>query len=168
MSPKFVLVFFSFVVLAGGASTLFAQEGFAPPPQIPYGLSIDIDGAKTVASAAVAEAAANGWNMAIAIVDTGGHLLYFEKMDGTQTGSVQVSIDKARSAALYRRPTKVFEDGLAQGGQGIRLLRLADAIPVDGGVPIIVDDRVVGGIGISGGSGADDGQVAHVGADAVN
>ena len=106
--------------------------------------------------------------MAIAIVDTGGHLVYFEKMDGTQTGSVQVSIDKARSAALYRRPTKVFEDGLAQGGQGIRLLRLADAIPVDGGVPIIVDDMVVGGIGISGGSGAQDGLVAHIGAGAVN
>ena len=168
MSSRFFGVVLSFLTLLLLSSAGFAQEDFAPPPQIPYGLSIDIDGARTVAAAAVAEARTNGWNMAIAIVDTGGHLVYFEKMDDTQIGSVQVSIDKARSAALYRRPTKVFEDGLAQGGQGIRLLRLEGAMPVDGGVPIIVDDKVVGGIGISGGSGAQDGEVAHVGADAVN
>jgi glc operon protein GlcG len=145
-----------------------AQRDFAPPPQIPYGLAIDIESAKLVAAAAIAEAEDNGWTMAVAIVDTGGHLVYFEKMDGTQTGSVDVSIDKARSAALFRRPTKVFEDGVAQGGAGIRLLRLQGAVPIDGGVPVILDGRVIGGIGISGGSGEQDGQVAQVGADALD
>ena len=164
-----LLRFLPFLIMLGiAAPTSFAQESFAPPPQIPYGLSIDLEGAKTVAAAAVAEANGNDWNMAVAIVDTGGHLVYFEKMDGTQTGSVDVAIDKARSAALFRRPTKVFEDGVAGGGAGIRLLNLRGAVPLDGGVPIIVDGAVVGGIGLSGGSGARDGQVARVGAAALN
>ena len=167
MVQKIIYLSFSFMALVTITRIGLAQEGFAPPPQIPYGIAINIEKARMAAEAAVAEAAANDWMMAIAIVDTGGHLVYFEKMDGTQTGSVEVSIDKARSAVLFRRPTKVFEDGLAQGGQGIRLLRLQGAIPVDGGVPIITNGQVVGGIGISGGSGAQDGQVAHIGADAV-
>ena len=118
-------------------------------------------------SAAAAEARKNSWNMAIAIVDTGGHLVYFEKMDNTQTGSVNVAIDKARSAALFRRPTKVFQDGVAAGGEGLRLLGLEGAVPIDGGVPIIVGGRIIGGIGTSGGSGEQDGQVARAGADSV-
>ena len=149
-------------------STGFGQEGFAPPPQIPYGLSIGIDDARTVAAAAVARAEADGRWMAIAIVDTGGHLVYFEKMDGTQIGSVEVAVDKARSAALFRRPTDVFEEGVASGGEGVRLLGLRGAVPLDGGVPIIVDDQVIGGIGISGGSGAQDGVVARAGVDALD
>jgi uncharacterized protein GlcG (DUF336 family) len=143
------------------------QTPFAPPPQTPYGMPIALDAAKKVAAAAIAEARKHSWNMAIAIVDTGGHLVYFEKMDNTQTGSVTVAIDKARSAALFRRPTKVFQDGVAAGGEGLRLLRLEGALPIDGGVPIVVGGRIVGGIGISGGSGEQDGQVATVGADAV-
>jgi uncharacterized protein GlcG (DUF336 family) len=130
-------------------------------------MPIVLDAAKKAAAAAAAEARKNSWNMAIAIVDPGGHLVYFEKMDNTQTGSVDVAIEKARSAALFRRPTKVFQDGVAAGGEGLRLLRLEGSVPIDGGVPIVVGGRILGGIGVSGGSGEQDGQVARAGADSV-
>jgi glc operon protein GlcG len=84
------------------------QTPFAPPPQIPYGLSVSTESAKHAAAASIAEAQKNSWKMAIAIVDTGGYLVYFEKMQDTQTGSVELAIEKARTAALFRRPTKVF------------------------------------------------------------
>jgi glc operon protein GlcG len=167
MSRKLTQTFLFLVVFVLVASTAWAQKGFAPPPQIQYGLSINLENAKKVASAAIAEARKNNWAMAIAIVDPGGYLVYFEKMDGTQTGSVDVSIEKARSAALFRRPTKLFQDGVAAGGEGIRLLRLTGAVPIDGGFPIIVDGKLIGGIGISGGAGEQDGQVAKAGAEAV-
>jgi uncharacterized protein GlcG (DUF336 family) len=144
-----------------------AQTGFAPPPLIPYGLAISTADAKRAAAAAIAEALKNKWNMAIAILDTGGHLVYFEKMQDTQTGSVDVAIEKARSAALFRRPTKLFEEGVAAGGAGLRLLRLTGAVPIDGGVPIIAEGKLIGAIGISGGSGEQDGQVARAGAGAI-
>ena len=166
MVHKFLALALPVAALAWGAAAR-AQEGFAPPPQIPYGMPIDLATAKTAVAAAVEVAGENGWWMAIAVVDTGGHLVYFEKMDGTQTGSVQVAIDKAQSAALFRRPTRVFEDGVAQGGQGVRLLNLRGAVPLDGGVPIIVEGALIGGIGISGGSGEQDGIAAAAGARAV-
>jgi glc operon protein GlcG len=144
-----------------------AQTPLAPPPQIPYGLSISTESAKIAAAASIAEAQKRNWNMAIAIVDTGGYLVYFEKMQDTQTGSVELAIEKARTAALFRRPTKLFQDSVAAGGEGLRLLRLTGAIPIDGGVPIIVDGKVVGAVGVSGGSSDQDGQVANAGASAV-
>jgi glc operon protein GlcG len=144
-----------------------AQTPFAPPPQVPYGLSVSTENAKIAAAASIAEAQKNNWKEAIAVVDTGGYLVYFEKMQDTQTGSVELAIEKARTAALFRRPTKVFEDGVAAGGEGLRLLRLTGAIPIDGGVPIIVDGKVIGAVGASGGTGAQDGQVAKAGASAV-
>ena len=147
--------------------SVWAQANYAAPPPTPYGLSIGIESAKKVAAAAVAEAQKNGWRMAIAIVDTGGHLVYFEKMQDTQTGSVELAIEKAKTSALFRRPSKLFEDGVAQGGAGLRLLRLTGAIPIDGGVPIIQDGKVIGAIGISGGSGEQDGQTAVAGAKAM-
>jgi glc operon protein GlcG len=144
-----------------------AQTPFAPPPQVPYGLSVSTENAKIAAAASIAEAQKNNWKEAIAVVDTGGYLVYFEKMQDTQTGSVELAIEKARTAALFRRPTKVFEDGVAAGGEGLRLLRLTGAIPIDGGVPIIVDGKVIGAVGASGGTGTQDGQVAKAGASAV-
>lgn len=142
----------------------------APPAgqlHVPYGVSINAERAKRVAAASIAEARKNNWTMAIAIVDTGGHLVYFEKMQDTQLGSVDVSIDKARSAVLFRRPTKVFQDGVAAGGEGLRMLRLTGAIPIDGGVPLIVEGKVVGALGVSGGTSQQDGEVAIVGAGAA-
>jgi len=144
-----------------------AQTPFAPPPQVPYGLSISTENAKIVAAASIAEAQQNKLKDAIAIVDTGGYLVYFEKMQDAQTGSVDLAIEKARTAALFRRPTKVFEDGVAAGGEGLRLLRLTGAIPIEGGVPLIVDGKLIGAVGVSGGTGAQDGQVAKAGANAL-
>jgi glc operon protein GlcG len=133
----------------------------------PYGLPIGLDSAKKAAAAAIAEARRNNWTMAAAVVDTGGHLVYLEKMDGTQTGSVAVAISKARSAALFMRPTKAFQDLLAAGGDGLRMLGLEGAVPVDGGVPLVIDGKTVGAIGLSGGASSQDGQCARAGADAL-
>src|ERR1700722_830008 len=101
----------------------FGQAPAAAPANVPYGIAISADAAKKIAAAAVAEARKNNWAMAVAIVDTGGYLVYFERMQDTQLGSVEVSIEKAKSAALFRRPTKSFQDTVAAGGEGIRILR---------------------------------------------
>ena len=132
-----------------------------------YGPNIGVEEAKRAGAAALAEAARNSWRMAAAVVDTGGHLVYFEKMDGTQTGSVAVSISKARSAALFLRPTKAFQEMLAAGGDNLRVFGLEGAVPVEGGVPLIVGGKTVGAIGLSGGSSGQDGQCARAGAEAL-
>jgi len=133
------------------------------PPNVPYGVSISADAAKKVVAAAIAEARKNNWAMAVAVVDTGGYLVYFERMPDTQLGSVEVSIEKARSATLFRRPTKAFQDIVAGGGEGLRILRLTGAIPVEGGLPIIVDGKLIGAVGASGGSSDQDGRTAQAG-----
>ena len=125
-----------------------------------YGSSITIDLAKKAAAAAIAEARANKWNMAVAVVDTAGLLVYFEKMDDTQNGSVVIAQTKAQSAALFKRPTKAFQDTLAGGGDGLRVLGLHGAVPVEGGVPLVIDGRIAGAIGVSGGTSAEDGVCA--------
>ena len=132
-----------------------------------YGAPITADVAKKVAAAAVAEARKNNFTMAVAIVDPNGTLVYFEKMDNTQNGSSNIAVDKARSAALFKRPTKAFQDILAAGGEGLRILALQGAVPVDGGFPIIVGGKIIGAVGASGGSSTQDGQVAKAGADSV-
>jgi glc operon protein GlcG len=133
----------------------------------PYGRPISLDSAQKAAAAAIAEALKNGWLMAVAITDPAGELVYFAKMDGTQTGSVNVSIGKSRSAALFKRPTKVFQDMLASGGAGVRVLALEKAVPIEGGVPLVINGEIVGGIGASGGSSDQDGVVAGAGAAAL-
>ena len=133
----------------------------------PYGVSINLDIAKKAAAPALAEARKNNWTMAIAIVDGGGTLVYFEKLDNTQTGSAQVAINKARSAAQFKRPTKAFQDALAAGGEGLRILRLEGAVPVEGGIPLVMDGKIVGAIGVSGGTSVQDAQCAKAGADAL-
>jgi len=129
-----------------------------------YGFSIDLERAKTAASAALAEARRNSWSMAVAVVDTGGRLVYFEKMDDTQNGSVDVSVAKARSAALFKRPTKAFQDILSGGAGGLRVLALEGAVPVEGGVPLMSGEKVIGAIGVSGGTSEEDGRCAEAGA----
>ena len=133
----------------------------------PYGLPITIENAKKAAAPALDEARRNSWTMVVAIVDPGGVPVYLEKMDGAPTGSVAVSIAKARSAAIFKRATKVFQDTLAGGGDGLRVLKLEQAIPVEGGIPLVVDGKVVGAIGLSGGTSAQDGQCAQAGANAL-
>jgi uncharacterized protein GlcG (DUF336 family) len=129
-----------------------------------YGPSITAEQAKTVAAAAVAEARKNQWTMAIAVVDPSGDLVYFEKMDNTQVGSVDVAIQKARASARFKRPTKAFQDALAAGGEGWRILSLEGAVAVEGGLPLIVGGKIVGAIGASGGSAQQDGVTAAAGA----
>jgi uncharacterized protein GlcG (DUF336 family) len=131
-----------------------------------YGPPITVERAKKAAAVALAEARANGWNMAVAIVDPAGSLVYFEKMDDTQNGSVTVAQAKARSAALFKRPTKAFEDTLAAGGDGLRVLKLEGAVPVEGGIPLVIDGKIAGAIGVSGGTSAQDGQCAQKAVDA--
>jgi len=146
------------MVVSAVASIAFAQGPAA------YGEPVTLENAKKAAAPAAAEARKNGWLMAVAIVDPAGNLVYFEKMDGTQIGSVTVAIDKARSAALFKRPTKAFQDTLAAGGDGLRILKIQGAVPVEGGVPLVADGRIVGAIGVSGGSSQQDGQCANAGA----
>jgi uncharacterized protein GlcG (DUF336 family) len=159
MSLRHLILGLSVVALAGPAAV-------AQMPN-PYGPSIRLEDARKPAAAALAEAARNKWTMAVAIVDPSGTLVYFEKMDNTQVASAKVAIDKARSAAIYKRPTKEFQDGLAAGGAGLRLLRLRDASPVEGGIPLLVDGKIIGAIGVSGDSSAHDNVCATAGAAVV-
>ena len=142
------------VVLLSSASFVRAQAPMS------YGTSITAETAKKVAAPALAEARKNQWAMAVAIVDTHGELVYFERMDDVQQGSVDVALAKARSAARFKRPTKTFQDGLAAGGAGLRLLSLEGAVPVEGGIPLVVGGKIVGAIGASGGTSEQDGVVA--------
>lgn len=151
---------------AGTAVVLCATGTFAQLPN-PYGSSITLESAKKVSAPAVAEAQKNNWRMAVAIVDISGDLVFFEKMDGTQAASVNIAVDKARSAARFKRPTKALQDALAAGGAGLRLLALDGAVPVEGGLPLIADGKIVGAIGVSGGTSEQDGLSAKAGADTL-
>ena len=148
------------IVAATAASTAAQTMSYGPP--------VNLETAKKLAAPAIAEARKNNWTMAVAVVDPAGDLVYFERMDDTQVGSVDVAIAKARAAARFKRPTKQFQDTVAAGGEGLRMLGLPGAIPVDGGLPIVVAGKIVGAIGASGGTSAQDGQVAAAGVAALN
>jgi glc operon protein GlcG len=122
---------------------------------------LTLEAAKQVAAAAQEEARKNNWTMVTAIVDDGGHLIYLERMDGTQVASVTVAQEKAACAILFKRPTKALEEAVA-GGR-IVVMKLAGSVPVEGGLPIVVDGQFVGAIGVSGGTSPQDGQVAAAG-----
>lgn len=157
----------TFFKLAIAAAVAVGTLGSAPAQMPnPYGAAISLENAKKAAAPALAEAAKNNWNMAVAIVDPSGNLVYYEKMDNTQLGSANVAIDKARSAALFKRPTKALQDALAAGGEGLRILRIQGAVPVEGGIPLTMDGKIVGAIGVSGATSAQDAQCAKAGADA--
>ncbi len=133
----------------------------------PYGPPISVDDAKKAAAPAIAEAKKNHWTIAVAVVDPAGTLVYYEKMDNTQLASANVAIDKARSAATFKRPTKAFQDTVAAGGEGLRVLALEGAVPLEGGFPIVMDGKIVGAIGASGAASAQDAQCAKAGADTL-
>ncbi len=153
-SPRLLLTF----LLAAVVFPLRAQI-----VDLPYGAPISLPEAKRVLAAAQAEAVKNKWAMAISIVDAGGHLVAFERMDTTQHGSIEVSQQKAQTAVAFRRPSKAFQDNVAAGGEGLRTLRLPGALPIEGGVPLVVGGKIVGAIGVSGGTAVQDGQVAAAG-----
>jgi glc operon protein GlcG len=145
-----------FLLLGMMCSVGFASLSFAATAS--YGPNISLDQAKQLANAAAQEAKRMNLNVAIAIVDTAGHLVYYEKADDTQTASADVSIAKARSANNFRRSTKVFEDAVANGRTAV--LGLPGAVPIEGGIPIVVNQKIIGAIGISGASSEEDGMIA--------
>ena len=152
-------------VTVGLASGLVINTAFAQVPQ--YGTTVNLEQARKAVAAGMIEARKNNWPVAIAVVDNAGMLVAYERMDNTQTASVQVSIDKAASAAMYRRSTKVFQDAVTGGGMGVRVLGLRGASPIEGGLTLMLDGKIIGGIGVSGVNSDQDAVVAKVGVDAV-
>ncbi len=153
------------LAVLAGAVAFAAGIAQAQIPQ--YGNNVNLEQARKVVAAAEAEARKNGWPVAITVVDNAGQLVLFQRMDNTQTASVQVAQDKAVSAAMYRRPTKVMQDAMAGGGAGMRFLNLKNASVVDGGIPLTVDGKIVGAIGVSGVAADQDGQCAAAGVAAL-
>jgi glc operon protein GlcG len=169
MLRKMVLMF----VLALTALSTQAQiqtQPQAPAPAkspnyftLPYGLPINLELAKKIGDAAYNHGIKNGWAMAVAIVDYSGNLIYFVRADNNQIGGVEVALRKAKAAAIFKRPTKLFEDALARGGRDLRVLTLKGAIAAEGGLPIIIDGKVVGAIGVSGDVSSNDALAAEAG-----
>ena len=147
------------------AAVFFATCSFltAQTPMTPYGAPINLEQAKKIAASAQAEAKKNEWAVVISIFDSGGNLVLLERMDNCQIGSVEISQDKAKCAVAFRRPTKSYEEKLALGGENLKLLAIRGVVAVEGGVPIIVDGKIVGSIGVSGATSAQDGIVAQAG-----
>ena len=137
------------------------------PPSTPYGAAITLAQAKKAMAAAEAEATKNNWSVAIVIVDSGANLVMMQRLDNPQLSSARIAEAKARTAAEFRRPTKVFEEALAGGGLGLRVLSFGDVACAEGGVPIIHDGKIIGAIGVSGVQSHQDGATAQAGADAV-
>lgn len=137
------------------------------PFDVPYGLPISLDHAQTVIQAAVAEARKRNWKMNVAVTDSGGNLVAFQRMDGAMLASIQIAQHKARAAATFRRPTKVFEDGINLMHLNY-LLAFDGVIASRGGLPLIEQGRIVGAIGCSGGTDSQDELVSEAGADVIN
>ena len=156
------------LITLSATTTLLFTASSAALAQVPqYGANVNVETARKLIAGAVAEARKIGVPMAIAVVDTSGQLVAFERMDNTQTASTAIAQDKASASAMYRRPTKALQDVLAAGGVGLRVLTLRGATSVEGGVPITVDGKILGAIGVSGGSSEQDGVVAKGGLDAL-
>lgn len=133
-----------------------------------YGPPISLSLAKEVAAAAEKAAIENGWSMVIAVVDSTGHLVVLHKMDQAQFGSVEIAQSKACTAVNFKRSTKVFEDAVAAGGLGLRLLSTPGLCALEGGVPLVSDGRLIGAIGVSGALAVQDGIVALAGTRAIS
>ncbi len=136
---------------------------YAVAQKEPYGESISLEQAKKVLSAAEAYAVKNQWTVVIAIVDTGGNLVLLEKIDNTQIGSIDIAIAKAKTANNFKRSTKVFEDAVTKGGVGLRVLNVPGMMPLEGGEPILLNGKVIGGIGVSGMASGQDEEVVNAG-----
>ena len=162
MKPVLALI----VALLFTVGVAAAQQPAAPQPT-PYGTNINLEQAKKVVAGAEAEAKKNNWPVAIAIVDSSGQLAAFSKIDNTQHASVDIAIGKAVTANNFKRPTKALQDAIAQGGANLRLLAVKGATPLEGGVPIIVDGKIIGAIGASGVMANQDAEVAMAGAAAA-
>ena len=148
-------------LLAGAALIALTVGALAQDKRPDYGTAVNAAGAKKIAAGVIAECQKNGWNVAVAVVDNHGYLVYFERMDNTQTASMDIAVGKARAAATYRRPTRVFADVINKGGHATATLPGVFASP--GGLPIMVDGKVTGGVGVSGVTGDQDEQCSKAG-----
>ena len=155
--------------LALGAAVLFtavvaSAQTPGPPPE--YGPALTLEQAKKVMAGAEAEAVKNKWPVVIAIVDPGGHPLMVHRLDNAQWGSVGIAHEKAKSAVALRRPTKVLQDAVGQGGENLRLLTIPYSV-LEGGIPIVVNGKIAGGIGVSGVTSQQDAQIGQAGINAL-
>ena len=148
-------------ILLGAALVTFAVGASAQDRRPDYGPAVDAAAAKKIAASVIAECQKNSWNVAVAVVDNHGFLVYFERMNNTQTASMDIAVGKAKAAATYRRPTRVFMDTINKGGPATATLPGVFASP--GGLPIMVDGKVIGGVGVSGVTGDQDEQCAKAG-----
>jgi glc operon protein GlcG len=173
---RMLALFGAFSLAAGsammpGLAPALAQQPPAAAPSslaLPYGPPITLDQAKRAMAAAELEAAKNSWMVAITILDSGGNLVMFHKVDNAQLSAVTTSEGKARTALEFKLPSKALDDAIANGGAGMRLLALKDITPLQGGILAVVDGKIIGAIGVSGALSAQDEQVAKAGADALN
>lgn len=163
LHKNIVLRLFSFILL------LFIFNS-ANAANEPYGAPISLEQAKIAMAKAEAKAKENNWNVIIAIVDSGGHLVMLQRLDTAQHGSIQIATQKAESSVAFRRPTKVWQDLIEKGGKNLRILNLTngDAGVLEGGVPIVIDGKIVGGIGVSGVASSNDAIIAQAGVDALS
>jgi uncharacterized protein GlcG (DUF336 family) len=145
-------------------AALPAKAQTAPPP---YGPPIGIDNARKAMNAAEGEATKNNWAVVIAIIDSGGHIVMLHRRDDVQLSSIELSQGKAKTALMFKRPSKVLDDAISGGGPGLRFLALKDIVPLEGGLPLIIDGKIVGAIGVSGVLSSQDAQIAKAGADAL-
>jgi uncharacterized protein GlcG (DUF336 family) len=178
MSSKLVLATLALAAVATGITSSRAQQPPAPPPyplddvpekmpfDIPYGTPISLERAMVAISATIAEARKHDWKLDVAVVDSGGNLVAFQRMDGAQLASIQVAEHKARAAATFRRETKVFEKAIQQAGN-YYVMTLDGMIGSRGGIPLIEGGKLVGAIGCSGGTGSQDEAACKAGVAAI-
>src|SRR5579883_2109703 len=164
MPRMFALACALAALITAAGSSLAQQPAGAPP----YGPPITLDQAKRAMAAAELEAAKNSWQVAITVLDSGGNLVMFHRFDNAQLSAVTVSEGKARTALEFKRPSKALDDAIANGGAGMRLLALKNITPIEGGLPVVVDGKIIGAIGVSGALSSQDAQVAQAGIDALN
>lgn len=156
----------SFLIRAAFACLLLSIAAIAPAAELPTKKVLSLEITKQIAAAAEKFAKEHDWNVVICIVDEGGHLIYLQRMDGVQTGSVEVAIRKATAAAAFKRPTKLFEEAVAGGRTA--LVALPGGMPFEGGVPLMAGEQIVGAIGVSGVTAQQDGMIAQSGAEALS
>jgi glc operon protein GlcG len=154
-------------LLVGLVSLLSAVHATAQAPPPEYGPAITLEQAKKVMAGAEAEAVKNKWPVVITIVDSGGNVVMVHRLDNAQFGSLEVAREKAFSAVAFRRPTKVFQDLIGQGGANLRLLNLKGASMLEGGIPIVVGGKLIGAVGVSGVTSQQDAQIGQAGIDAL-
>ena len=154
-------------ICAGVLALLAAFPARAQTTPPPYGPPIGIENARKVMAAAEAEAVKNNWAVVIVIIDSGGHLVMLHRRDDVQLSSIEISQGKAKTSLMFKRPSKVLDDAISSGGPGLRFLALKDIVPLEGGLPLLLDGKIVGAIGVSGVLSSQDAQIARTGVEAL-